>query len=137
MAGTRARRGTSSLLPPRPDGAHHYQHWFAERSDQAWPVLHHGAHGHRDDPDGFAGLRMGLWPARAQGGAPRRCSRRGLTELIIINIGLQKEVIKPGLFSIMVLMAIVTTLMASPVFEWVYGRHARKAGDLGAAPAEA
>src|SRR3989441_7086632 len=62
---------------------------------------------------------------------------RGLMELIIINIGLQKGVIKPALFSIMVLMAIVTTLMASPVFEWVYGRHARKAGALGAAPAEA
>jgi hypothetical protein len=37
----------------------------------------------------------------------------------------------------MVLMAIVTTLMASPVFEWVYGRHARKEGTLGAAPVEA
>jgi Kef-type K+ transport system membrane component KefB len=62
---------------------------------------------------------------------------RGLMELIIINIGLQKGVIQPALFSIMVLMAIVTTLMASPVFEWVYGRHARKAGTLRAAPAEA
>lgn len=62
---------------------------------------------------------------------------RGLMELIIINIGLQKGVIKPALFSIMVLMAVVTTLMASPMFEWVYGRHARKAGELGAAPAEA
>jgi len=62
---------------------------------------------------------------------------RGLMELIIINIGLQKGVILPGLFSIMVLMAVVTTLMASPMFEWVYGRHARKLGQLGAAPAEA
>ena len=62
---------------------------------------------------------------------------RGLMELIIINIGLEKGVIKEGLFSIMVLMAIVTTLMATPVFEWVYGRHARKAGVLGTAPAEA
>ena len=62
---------------------------------------------------------------------------RGLMELIIINIGLQKGVIQPALFSIMVLMAIVTTLMASPVFEWVYGRHARKTGALEAAPAEA
>jgi Kef-type K+ transport system membrane component KefB len=62
---------------------------------------------------------------------------RGLMELIIINIGLQKGVIQPALFSIMVLMAIVTTLMASPVFEWVYGRHARKVGALGAAPVEA
>jgi hypothetical protein len=35
----------------------------------------------------------------------------------------------------MVLMAIVTTLMASPLFEWVYGRHARAAGELGRPPA--
>jgi Kef-type K+ transport system membrane component KefB len=55
---------------------------------------------------------------------------RGLMELIIINIGLQRGVIGPGLFSILVLMAIVTTLMASPVFEWVYGRRAREAGEL-------
>jgi len=50
---------------------------------------------------------------------------RGLMELIILNIGLQHGVIEPALFSMMVLMAIVTTLMASPVFEWVYGRHHR------------
>jgi Kef-type K+ transport system membrane component KefB len=61
---------------------------------------------------------------------------RGLMELIIINIGLQKGVIQPALFSIMVLMAIVTTLMTSPLFEWVYGRHARKTGLLDTAPAE-
>jgi Kef-type K+ transport system membrane component KefB len=59
---------------------------------------------------------------------------RGLMELIIVNIGLQRGVIQPALFSILVLMAIVTTLMASPLFEWVYGRHARRAGELGAAP---
>ena len=62
---------------------------------------------------------------------------RGLMELIIINIGLEKGVIRPALFSIMVLMAIVTTLMASPVFEWVYGRHARKVGALSATPVQA
>ena len=55
---------------------------------------------------------------------------RGLMELIILNIGLQKGVIGPALFSIMVVMAIVTTLMASPIFEWVYGRHARREGTL-------
>ena len=62
---------------------------------------------------------------------------RGLMELIIINIGLQKGVIQPGLFSILVLMAIVTTLMATPLFEYVYGRHARKTGELVGAPVEA
>ncbi|SDQ07523.1 cation:proton antiporter [Brevundimonas sp. 374] len=55
---------------------------------------------------------------------------RGLMELIIINIGLQKGVIGPALFSILVLMAIITTLMASPLFEWVYGRKARGRGEL-------
>ena len=57
---------------------------------------------------------------------------RGLMELIIINIGLQAGVIGPALFSMRVLMAIVTTLMASPLFEWVYGREARASGELGA-----
>jgi hypothetical protein len=32
----------------------------------------------------------------------------------------------------LVLMAIVTTMMASPLFELVYGRKARELGELGA-----
>jgi Kef-type K+ transport system membrane component KefB len=55
---------------------------------------------------------------------------RGLMELIIINIGLQKGIIGPTLFSMMVLMAIVTTVMAGPLFELVYGRRARAEGAL-------
>jgi Kef-type K+ transport system membrane component KefB len=47
---------------------------------------------------------------------------RGLMELIIINIGLQKGVIQPALFSMLVVMAIVTTLMASPLVEWFLRR---------------
>jgi Kef-type K+ transport system membrane component KefB len=45
---------------------------------------------------------------------------RGLMELIILNIGLERRLITPQLFSIMVVMAVVTTLMATPLFEWVY-----------------
>jgi Kef-type K+ transport system membrane component KefB len=41
---------------------------------------------------------------------------RGLMELIIINIGLQAGIIGKGLFAMLVLMAIVTTLMAAPLF---------------------
>ena len=51
---------------------------------------------------------------------------RGLMELIIINIALQHGIIEQGLFSIMVVMAIVTTLMATPLFELVYVRKQRK-----------
>ncbi len=55
---------------------------------------------------------------------------RGLMELIIINIGLQKGIIGPTLFAMLVLMAIVTTMMAGPLFEAVYGRRARESGEL-------
>ncbi len=59
---------------------------------------------------------------------------RGLMELIIINIGLQKGIIGLPLFAMLVLMAIVTTVMASPVFELVYGKKARERGELAAVP---
>ena len=42
---------------------------------------------------------------------------RGLMELIIINIGLDRGIIGPALFSMLVLMAIATTMMASPLFD--------------------
>ena len=45
---------------------------------------------------------------------------RGLMELIILNIGLQQGVITPTLFTILIIMAIVTTLMASPIFRAIY-----------------
>ncbi len=53
---------------------------------------------------------------------------RGLMELIILNIGLERRLITPQLFSIMVIMAVVTTLMATPLFEWVYRGKSRAAG---------
>jgi len=42
---------------------------------------------------------------------------RGLMELIIINIGLQRGIISEELFAALVIMAIITTLMASPLFD--------------------
>ena len=45
---------------------------------------------------------------------------RGLMELIALNIGLDIGVISPTVFTIMVLMALVTTLMTSPLLEWIY-----------------
>jgi len=46
--------------------------------------------------------------------------------LIIINIALSYGVIEQGLFSMLVVMAIVTTLMAAPLFQLVYGRFQQK-----------
>ncbi|QYM79604.1 cation:proton antiporter [Horticoccus luteus] len=46
---------------------------------------------------------------------------RGLMELIILNIGLERGIITPTLFSILVFMAIVTTLMSTPMFNRACG----------------
>jgi len=56
---------------------------------------------------------------------------RGLMELIILNIGYERGIITQTLFSIMVMMALVTTFMATPLFELVHGRKGRLAGLVG------
>jgi Kef-type K+ transport system membrane component KefB len=40
---------------------------------------------------------------------------RGLVELIVLNIGLDLKVLSPTLFAMLVIMALVTTMMASPL----------------------
>ena len=40
---------------------------------------------------------------------------RGLVELIVLNIGLDLGVISPRLFTMLVIMALVTTMMTSPI----------------------
>ncbi len=50
---------------------------------------------------------------------------RGLMELIMLNIGLEKHIITPLLFTIMVIMALTTTFMTSPLFDWIKGTKGR------------
>jgi Kef-type K+ transport system membrane component KefB/nucleotide-binding universal stress UspA family protein len=45
---------------------------------------------------------------------------RGLMELIVLNIGLDLGVISPTLFTILVLMALVTTVATTPILNWIY-----------------
>jgi hypothetical protein len=47
---------------------------------------------------------------------------RGLTELVILNIGLDLGVIPPTLFTALVVMALVTTFMTTPLLSLVYPR---------------
>lgn len=60
-------------------------------------------------------------PKREAMGIGILMNARGLMELIIINIGLQRGIISEGLFATLVIMAVVTTLMASPIFEKLVG----------------
>ena len=52
---------------------------------------------------------------------------RGLVELIVLNIGLDLGIISPRLFAMMVIMAIVTTLMTSPLTIWLLPKAIAKA----------
>ncbi len=44
---------------------------------------------------------------------------RGLMELIVLNIGYDLGVLSPTVFTMMVLMALVTTFMTSPALSWI------------------
>lgn len=51
---------------------------------------------------------------------------RGLVELIVLNIGLELGVLSPTLFASLVIMALVTTMMASPLLSLPILRQGRK-----------
>jgi hypothetical protein len=41
-------------------------------------------------------------------------------ELVLLNIGLDIGVLSPALFTMLVLMALITTFMTAPVLQWIY-----------------
>ena len=49
---------------------------------------------------------------------------RGLMELVVLNIGLDLRVISPTLFAMLVIMAVTTTLLTTPVLHVLTRRHA-------------
>jgi len=68
-------------------------------------------------------LLAGRWNGESQRDAlalGTLVNSRGLMELTLLNIGLERQIITPTLFTIFVFGTIVTTLMASPLFELVY-----------------
>lgn len=75
-----------------------------------------------------AGKALGCWGAARLAGRPNRealaigalMNARGLMELIILNIGLQRGLITPTLFTVMVTMTLATTMAAGPLFEWAW-----------------
>jgi Kef-type K+ transport system membrane component KefB len=55
---------------------------------------------------------------------------RGLVELVILTIGFDLGLISPTVFSMMVLMALLTTLMTAPLVHRVYSRPRPSTGSL-------
>jgi Kef-type K+ transport system membrane component KefB len=44
---------------------------------------------------------------------------RGLTELVILSVGLQQHLLSPQLYALLVVMALVTTAMTGPLINWL------------------
>jgi Kef-type K+ transport system membrane component KefB len=47
---------------------------------------------------------------------------RGLVELVVLNAGVDLHVLSPTLFSMMVIMALATTMMTAPLIDRVLPR---------------
>jgi K+:H+ antiporter len=91
----------------------------------------------------IAGKFGGCWAAARLAGEPNwlalrvgaLMNARGLMQLIAINLGLTAGIVTPALFSALVVVALVTTTMATPLLAWFDRRDRRRLGDD--APAEA
>lgn len=86
---------------------------------------------------GAVAARMTGMSWREGGAIGTLMNTRGLMELVILNLGLDIGVISPAVFAMMVLMALATTFMTTPLLELVYPpRLIRSAGADDPAPAE-
>ena len=68
----------------------------------------------------YAGGRLtGVRPRQA-GALAALMNTRGLTEIVILAVGLQLHILDKSLYSLMVAMAIITTAMAGPLLKVIY-----------------
>ncbi|MEO3782954.1 cation:proton antiporter [Actinocorallia sp. B10E7] len=61
-------------------------------------------------------------PNRESAGLAVLLNTRGLTEIVILSVGLEKGVLDTELYSLMVLMALLTTAMTGPLLSWTHPR---------------
>lgn len=68
----------------------------------------------------YAAARTQRLPARQSWALASLLNTRGLTEIVILTVGLQKGVLDDELYSLMVVMALVTTAMTGPLVRRIY-----------------
>ncbi len=68
----------------------------------------------------YLGARLQGVRSRQAGALATLMNTRGLTEIVILTVGLQLGILDGELFSLMVVMALVTTVMAGPLLTWIY-----------------
>uniref|UniRef100_UPI003D8FF452 cation:proton antiporter n=1 Tax=Gordonia sp. B7-2 TaxID=3420932 RepID=UPI003D8FF452 len=68
----------------------------------------------------FAGARASAIPGRQSAAIAVLMNTRGLTELVILSVGLSLDVLTPQLYAMLVVMALVTTVLTAPLLRLVY-----------------
>lgn len=68
----------------------------------------------------FAGGRLAGVPPRHAGVLAALMNTRGLTEIVILSVGLQLGILPESLYTLMIVMAIGTTAMAGPLLKLFY-----------------
>lgn len=68
----------------------------------------------------YVGARSSAIPTRQSAAIAVLMNTRGLTELVILSVGLQLMVLTDQLFSMLVVMALVTTVLTAPLLRLVY-----------------
>jgi Kef-type K+ transport system membrane component KefB len=68
----------------------------------------------------YIGARVTLVRGGNAGVLATLMNTRGLTELVILGVGLQLHILSPPLYSLMVVMALATTAMSGPLLNLIY-----------------
>ncbi|MGX1915371.1 cation:proton antiporter [Streptomyces phaeochromogenes] len=70
----------------------------------------------------YTAARLNRMPPQQSAALATLMNTRGLTELIVLNVGLQLGFLGQDLYSLMVAMAVITTAMTGPLLNWILGR---------------
>ena len=76
---------------------------------------------------GARAARRSRWEALALGSA---LNARGVVEVIVATVGLRLGILGPAGYTVIVLVAVVTSMMAGPILRYAAGRIAVTGGDL-------
>lgn len=82
----------------------------------------------------YLGARSQGLPPRPSAALASLMNTRGLTELVIVGVGLQLGLLDQSLYSLLVVMAVATTAMTGPLLTWIYRRPVELTPDITGGP---
>jgi Kef-type K+ transport system membrane component KefB len=74
----------------------------------------------------YLGARVTRQPPREAGSIAALMNTRGLMALVAINVGLELKLLTPAVFTMLVIMALLTTAMCGPLLRWWLPKNVRQ-----------